>query len=176
IVCLATSALAESRFQRPGFNQGYSGSQGYAAAPARALTDEDGYTWKPYSFGYDTVDEYGTRLFHREESNANNAKTGSYGYTDPNGIYRRVNYVADANGFRATIETNEPGTKAGASADAIFNANPIAVGYGQGGRAQSGNAEATGYGQAGYVQAGYTQTGHGQARYGQSGYGQSGYG
>lgn len=36
--------------------------------------------------------------------------TGSYGYTDSYGIYRQVDYVADKNGFRATIKTNEPGT------------------------------------------------------------------
>lgn len=34
---------------------------------------------------------------------------GSYGYTDAWGLYRIVDYVADANGFRATIRTNEPG-------------------------------------------------------------------
>ena len=36
--------------------------------------------------------------------------TGSYGYTDGHGIYRQVDYVADKNGFRASIKTNEPGT------------------------------------------------------------------
>lgn len=34
---------------------------------------------------------------------------GSYGYTDANGIYRHVDYVADQNGFRANIKSNEPG-------------------------------------------------------------------
>ncbi|OQR79748.1 cuticle protein 10.9-like, partial [Tropilaelaps mercedesae] len=79
------------------------------------------YAPQPYSFGYDTLDEYGNKQFRQETSDASNAKTGSYGYTDANGIYRRVDYVADAAGFRATISTNEPGTKAGQSADAIFN-------------------------------------------------------
>ena len=37
-------------------------------------------------------------------------KTGSYGYVDSYGIYRQVDYVADKDGFRATIKTNEPGT------------------------------------------------------------------
>lgn len=67
------------------------------------------YAPQPYSFGYDTVDEYGNKQFRQETSDANNAKTGSYGYTDANGVYRRVDYVADAAGFRATISTNEPG-------------------------------------------------------------------
>ncbi|KAH7963224.1 hypothetical protein HPB52_020149 [Rhipicephalus sanguineus] len=57
---------------------------------------------QPYSFGYDNVDEYGNRQFRSEQGDSNNIKTGSYGYRDVNGLYRRVNYVADANGFRAT--------------------------------------------------------------------------
>ncbi|KAH7965360.1 hypothetical protein HPB49_006507 [Dermacentor silvarum] len=80
---------------------------------------------QPYSFGYDNVDEYGNRQFRSEQGDSNNAKTGSYGYRDVNGLYRRVNYVADANGFRATVDTNEPGTAPGTSADALFNAAPV---------------------------------------------------
>lgn len=30
-------------------------------------------------------------------------------YTDPLGIFRVVEYIADENGFRASIRTNEPG-------------------------------------------------------------------
>ncbi|KAH7967194.1 hypothetical protein HPB49_023467 [Dermacentor silvarum] len=91
---------------------------------------------QPYSFGYDTTDEFGTQLFHKEQGDASNAKTGSYGYRDANGLFRTVKYVADANGFRATVDTNEPGTAPGASADAVFNANPVAAPAG----AASGNA------------------------------------
>ncbi|XP_037561020.1 translation initiation factor IF-2-like [Dermacentor silvarum] len=86
-----------------------------------------GEGWKPYSFGYDITDEFGTRLFHNEQSDNKNAKTGTYGYRDANGIFRTVSYVADADGYRATIDTNEPGTAPGASADAVFNANPVAA-------------------------------------------------
>ncbi|KAH7964906.1 hypothetical protein HPB49_002468 [Dermacentor silvarum] len=82
---------------------------------------------QPYSFGYDSTDEFGTQLFHKEQGDASNAKTGSYGYRDANGLYRTVTYVADANGFRATVDTNEPGTAPGASADAMFNAKPVAA-------------------------------------------------
>ncbi|KAH7961460.1 hypothetical protein HPB52_009237 [Rhipicephalus sanguineus] len=80
---------------------------------------------QPYSFGYDNVDEYGNQQFRSEQGDSNNAKTGSYGYKDANGLYRRVNYVADAYGFRATVDTNEPGTAPGTSADAVFNAAPV---------------------------------------------------
>ncbi|KAH7966155.1 hypothetical protein HPB49_014063 [Dermacentor silvarum] len=95
---------------------------------------------QPYSFGYDTTDEFGTQLFHKEQGDASNAKTGSYGYRDANGLFRTVKYVADANGFRATVDTNEPGTAPGASADAVFNANPVAAPAG----AASGKAGAGG--------------------------------
>ncbi|XP_029824243.2 spidroin-1-like [Ixodes scapularis] len=149
----------------------------------------------PFSFGYDTVDEYGTRLFHQEQSDANNARTGSYGYMDANGIYRRVNYVADANGFRTTIETNEPGTQAGRSADAIFNARPVAAGTrfgapggfgasaanGRGGLARSGSSQHGSsvsansvYNQAAAGRPGYKQGGYGKAGYGQAGIVQAG--
>lgn len=77
---------------------------------------------KPYSFGYDTRDEFGTRQTRSEVSNAAGAKIGSYGYTDPHGIYRQVNYIADAAGFRASISTNEPGTSASATGAALYNA------------------------------------------------------
>lgn len=35
---------------------------------------------------------------------------GSYGYTDATGTYREVRYIADHNGFRADVKTNEHGT------------------------------------------------------------------
>ncbi|KAH9371613.1 hypothetical protein HPB48_017701 [Haemaphysalis longicornis] len=86
---------------------------------------------QPYSFGYDNVDEFGTKTYHKEQGDASNAKTGSFGYTDASGLFRRVNYVADAGGFRAQVDTNEPGTLPGASADAVFNSNPRPAGGGR---------------------------------------------
>ncbi|KAL3170780.1 hypothetical protein MRX96_044003 [Rhipicephalus microplus] len=83
---------------------------------------------QPYSFGYDNQDQYGTKSYHKEQGDASNSKTGTYGYSDANGIYRQVKYVADAGGFRARIDTNEPGTAPGASGDAQYNANPFPAG------------------------------------------------
>ncbi|EEC11235.1 cuticular protein, putative [Ixodes scapularis] len=126
----------------------------------------------PFSFGYDMVDEFGTRLFHKEDADASNSRTGSYGYTDPSGLFRRVNYVADAGGFRATVETNEPGTAPGQSADAVFNANPVVSGQGLRapgafGASAYGTAAAPAYGYGGkygyakdpYVRLGYAREG-----------------
>ncbi|CAN7996632.1 unnamed protein product [Ixodes hexagonus] len=79
----------------------------------------------PYSFGYDTVDEFGNKQYRHETSDANNFKRGSYGYTDANGIYRQVDYIADANGFRATVRTNEPGTAPSAPAGVLYDAKPV---------------------------------------------------
>ena len=66
---------------------------------------------EPYSFGFDTQDEYGRTLTRQEEGDELGNKRGSYGYVDPYGIYRQVEYVADDKGFRAVIKTNEPGTE-----------------------------------------------------------------
>ncbi|KAL1419585.1 hypothetical protein MTO96_025248 [Rhipicephalus appendiculatus] len=85
------------------------------------------YPPQPYNFGYDSVDEFGTQTFRKEQGDASNAKKGSYGYRDAFGMFRRVDYVADAHGFRANVQTNEPGTAPGSSADAVFDAKPPAA-------------------------------------------------
>ncbi|XP_022247270.1 uncharacterized protein LOC106463626, partial [Limulus polyphemus] len=76
-----------------------------AAAPAYDINIPT-----PYDTGYDTVDEYGTRQSRQESGDGNGRVQGSYGYTDPWGTSRQVNYVADEGGFRAWISTNEAGT------------------------------------------------------------------
>ncbi|XP_075728207.1 uncharacterized protein LOC142769138 [Rhipicephalus microplus] len=83
------------------------------------------YPPHPYEFGYDTVDEFGNTQYRHETSDVHNNKHGFYGYTDANGIYRRVDYVADSNGFRAHIRTNEPGTTSSAPAGALYDSKPV---------------------------------------------------
>ncbi|KAH9370304.1 hypothetical protein HPB48_007359 [Haemaphysalis longicornis] len=82
---------------------------------------------QPYSFSYDTTDEFGTRLTRDESSDANNFKVGSYSYTDATGVTRTVKYTADADGFHATVETNEPGTKSSNPADALYSSSSVEV-------------------------------------------------
>ncbi|KAH6938098.1 hypothetical protein HPB50_006775 [Hyalomma asiaticum] len=186
-------------YQGPGYG-GYVGAA--AGSPYRGYADYGGAP-QPYSFGYDTVDEYGNRQYRSEQGDANNAKTGSYGYRDVNGLYRRVNYVADANGFRATVDTNEPGTAPGASADVVFNAAPVvppvpaggSAGYGAqryGAAGYGGRAAVPGYnngygrygayggyggGYGGYgAYGGYGPNAGAAGAYGYGGYGRSGYG
>nr|XP_037290108.1 cuticle protein 10.9-like [Rhipicephalus microplus] len=95
------------------------------AVAASAPVEE--YPPQPYSFSYDTTDEFGTRLTREESGDANNNKVGSYGYTDANGISRTVKYTADAEGFHATVETNEPGTKSSNPADALYSSAAVEV-------------------------------------------------
>ncbi|XP_064454835.1 uncharacterized protein LOC135366113 [Ornithodoros turicata] len=47
--------------------------------------------------------------FHEEISDSDNVRSGSYGYVDANGIERRVDYVADASGFRAVVRATDTG-------------------------------------------------------------------
>ncbi|XP_076317536.1 cuticle protein 10.9-like [Tachypleus tridentatus] len=82
---------------------------------------------EPYEFGFDTTDEFGTQLSRHESGDANGAVAGSYGYADANGIWRKVNYVADAGGFRAQVDTSEPGTANQNPADVTINSNPVAA-------------------------------------------------
>jgi len=63
-----------------------------------------------YAFGYNIVDELGAQNGREEKGDAYGNKVGSYSLTDIDGRARRVDYVADDFGFRATINTNEPGT------------------------------------------------------------------
>lgn len=67
------------------------------------------YRYSPYSFGYDVEDNYGNKQWRQEKSHDPMEVHGSYGYRDNNGVYREVVYVADKNGFKATIKTNELG-------------------------------------------------------------------
>lgn len=81
--------------------QGSKRDEGYGAAPMG--------TAEPFAFDYKIADNYGNGQYRKEESNEDGAVRGTYGYMDAGGIYRHVEYVADENGFRAKIKSNEPG-------------------------------------------------------------------
>ncbi|XP_064456928.1 cuticle protein 10.9-like [Ornithodoros turicata] len=110
---------------RPEAAFGYGAPLVAAPAVLKGVEAEPAYPPQPYEFGYDTVDEYGTRQSRQESSDNANQKKGSYSYTDANGIFRQVHYVADADGFRATIHTNEPGTASGETGGALYDAKPV---------------------------------------------------
>ncbi|GFY56409.1 cuticle protein 16.8 [Trichonephila inaurata madagascariensis] len=75
------------------------------------------YRAQPYEFGYGINDHFSNQ-YRQEAGNGVGGVVGSYGFTDARGIARRVNYIADHAGFRAQVNTNEPGTA---------NQNPAAV-------------------------------------------------
>lgn len=79
-----------------------------------------------YSFGYDEAGATGGSFRH-EKSDAYGNRVGSYGLTGADGRVRIVNYVADANGYRATVQTNEPGTEPRDTAGVAINKGPLAV-------------------------------------------------
>ncbi|GFY58267.1 adult-specific rigid cuticular protein 15.7 [Trichonephila inaurata madagascariensis] len=78
-----------------------------------------------YAFGYDIKDGLGAANSRSEVGDVHGNKKGSYTIADIDGRARRVDYVADGHGFRATVKTNEPGTAASAPAAALI-ASPYA--------------------------------------------------
>ncbi|GFT58502.1 adult-specific rigid cuticular protein 15.7 [Nephila pilipes] len=78
-----------------------------------------------YAFGYDIKDGLGAANSRSEVGDGYGNKKGSYTIADIDGRARRVDYVADGLGFRATVKTNEPGTAASAPAAALI-ASPYA--------------------------------------------------
>ncbi|KAH9416090.1 hypothetical protein DERP_000587, partial [Dermatophagoides pteronyssinus] len=122
-----------------GGNSGYTKRSTYGGGSSSHGYDNY-HAPQPYKFGYDIKDGYGGGLYQKETGDEYGNKKGSYGYTDSYGIYRQVDYVADKNGFRATIKTNEPGTANQNPASVYIDSNAPAVQY----------ASAEKYGSSGY--------------------------
>jgi len=78
---------------------------------------------EPYSFAYISPNEDGTSSSREETSDANRRVVGSYTIQGADGQSRRVEYVADENGFRANVITNEIGTESQNSADVQFQSS-----------------------------------------------------
>nr|XP_050027172.1 adult-specific rigid cuticular protein 15.7-like isoform X1 [Dermacentor andersoni] len=62
-----------------------------------------------YQFKYDIKDPEGGSHFHEESSDAGGARRGSYGMTNREGQYVKVEYTADENGYKPVIDSNVPG-------------------------------------------------------------------
>lgn len=72
-----------------------------------------------FNFGYD--ESHATGSTSRREEQTNGVRRGSYSLSDADGRRRVVNYIADAAGFRASIQTNEPGVEPKDPADTLIN-------------------------------------------------------
>ncbi|GFS95761.1 uncharacterized protein NPIL_198091 [Nephila pilipes] len=105
--------VEESQVKPQFFNRAYVDSN----------TDNIDLIRKPFLFNFDQIDNTGTTQHRKEVSDANGRVVGSYGYHNSDGIYRKVAYVADADGYRARVLSNEPGTVSHSSANVNFVAN-----------------------------------------------------
>ena len=85
------------------------------AAPAQEAPSKP----NPYAFSY-SADSLGGRSAHSEQGDGNGRVSGFYTILGADGRERRVEYVADELGYRATIQTNEVGTKADSAANAEY--------------------------------------------------------
>ncbi|UXI22089.1 LIM domain protein [Sarcoptes scabiei] len=72
-----------------------------------------------YAFGYN--EDHATGGTFRRETGSPGLAHGSYGLRTIDGRVRVVNYVADGHGFRANIQTNEPGVEDQDPASVLIN-------------------------------------------------------
>ncbi|XP_054717071.1 cuticle protein 10.9-like [Uloborus diversus] len=124
---LIASLVAVAIAQRYGHHAPGPVYGGYSA-PAPAYGHHEDYAQPiPYQYGFDIVggDAHSGdfKQTRQEHSDGHGNVQGSYGYTDAHGVYRQVDYVADAHGYRAQIKTNEPGTEAQNPADVELHAS-----------------------------------------------------
>ncbi|XP_035215051.1 cuticle protein 10.9-like [Stegodyphus dumicola] len=95
---------------------GYSGPAFPVASPFNVIQVFP----KPYEFGYEFGDGLGMSQHRREVSDGNGIVKGRYGYLDPLGVYRNVEYTADADGYKAVVRSNEPGSANQNTGDAVY--------------------------------------------------------
>jgi len=102
------------------------GLHGYAGVPAVGILNTGSSAQfrsqdniGNYAFGYN--EDHATGGTFRREQGGPGVQVGSYGLRDVDGRVRVVNYVADAAGFRANIQTNEPGVEPKDPAAVLIN-------------------------------------------------------
>ncbi|GFT80392.1 cuticle protein 16.8 [Nephila pilipes] len=79
---------------------------------------------QPYEFGFNFGDGLGMAQHRTEVADSTGVVRGRYGFMDPQGLFRNVEYIADRNGYRAVIRSNEPGTASQAVGDAVYEVRP----------------------------------------------------
>jgi len=78
---------------------------------------------EPYSFSYSSTHEDGLGSSRQESGDESGRVTGFYTLQGEDGQERRVEYVADENGFRAKVITNEIGTESKNPAHAEYESS-----------------------------------------------------
>ncbi|GAB6022854.1 hypothetical protein CHUAL_006952 [Chamberlinius hualienensis] len=103
LVVLAGICMAKPT---PGGHGGYGGGGGGGGQSNiyhSQQNDQYGYAG-PYKFGYSVNDHYTGDYHGRDEvGDGHGGVSGSYHLREPDGRIREVKYVADYNGFRATV-------------------------------------------------------------------------
>ncbi|CAG2111912.1 unnamed protein product [Medioppia subpectinata] len=95
---------------------------------SQVMRKDDGHG--NYEFGYD--EDHSSGGTSRREKGGKGWQTGSYELRDKDGRKRTVKYVADAHGFRAQVDTNEPGVDSKEDpADVNINKNGYGIQYAQ---------------------------------------------
>ncbi|CAL1290247.1 unnamed protein product [Larinioides sclopetarius] len=85
---------------------------------------------KPYAFSYNAPLDDGVGQSSRTESADGSGRVqGSYTLNNDEGHFRVVEYVADQDGFRAVVRTNEPGTDSKNPADVVIESSAAPVQY-----------------------------------------------
>ncbi|XP_022656297.1 cuticle protein 8-like [Varroa destructor] len=78
----------------------------------------------PYHFVYLINGADGAQI-RQESGDGASHINGAYSFVLPDGRQRRVEYVADEDGFRAKVDTNEPGTESQNPAAVLLRSNAI---------------------------------------------------
>lgn len=114
-------------------NYGYQSAPVVVAAPAPIALASTGSSsqfrqqdnYGNSNFGYD--ESHATGASSRREETVNGVTRGSYSLSDVDGRRRVVTYIADVDGFRANVQTNEPGVEPKDPADVLINKAAVAV-------------------------------------------------
>lgn len=88
------------------------------SAPASEPTEPP----HPYNFAYEEKDSNYT-ISRQEEMDDRGVVKGTYSYIDRDGHFRTVNYIADDDGFRVSVQSNEPGLTNSQPAGATIQLN-----------------------------------------------------
>lgn len=129
IILMATFAVVSVAATKSSY--GYNAAPALVSAPlALASTgsssqfrQQDNYGNS--NFGYD--ESHATGATSRREETVNGVTRGSYSLSEADGRRRLVTYVADHDGFRANIQTNEPGVEPKDPADVLINKSAAVV-------------------------------------------------
>ncbi|GBM73528.1 hypothetical protein AVEN_218507-1 [Araneus ventricosus] len=96
-------------------------SAGKNGVPSKTVRiEKENEISRPYEFGFQMNDGNGTTQHRQEIRQENGDVKGSYGYVDPYGVYRKVEYYTDETGYHAKVSSNEPGLLNKNSANTIF--------------------------------------------------------